>query len=117
MFDLDESWVVDRNTPQVDLLAELRRFLLENPCPDVIRPVAAWDRFYKLLPMATLLSEGFPSDCLRLLLIDRLERSAHADEVLTRTRSLADKVVTTRESRDLHAEKCGAYASSATLTS
>ena len=101
MFDLDESWVVDRYTPR-DLLAELRRFLLENPCPDVIRPVAAWDRFYKLLPMATLLSEGFPLDCLRLLLIDKLERRAHAGEVLTRTRSLADEVLTTRESRGLH---------------
>ena len=117
MFDLDESWVVDRNTPQVDLLAELRRFLVENPCPDVTCPVAAWHRFYKLLPMAILLHEGFPSDCLRLLLIDRLERRAHADEVLTRTRSLADKVVTTRESRDLRALKCGAYASSTPLTS
>ena len=117
MFDLDESWVVDRCTPRVDLLAELRHFLIENPCPDVIRPVAAWDRLYMLLPMATLLSEGFPSDCLRLLLIDKLERRAHAGEVLTRTRSLADKVVTTREPRDLRALKCGAYASSTPLTS
>ena len=80
MFDLDESWVVDRDTPRVDLLAELRRFLLENPCPDVIRPVAAWDRFYKLLPIAQLLRDGFPSDFLRLLLIYRLERTALADE-------------------------------------
>jgi len=123
MVDLDEwvvdhgSWILGRNTPQVDLLAELRRFLVENPCPDVTCPVAAWHRVYKLLPMTILLREGFPSDCLRLMLIDRLERRAHADEVLTRTRSLADKVVTARESRDLRALKCGAYASLTPITS
>ena len=104
MFDLDESWVVDRCAPQVDLVAELRHFLIKHPSPGVIRPVAAWDRLYKLLPMATALSEGIPSDCLRLLLIDKLEHGAHARKVLTRTRSLPNL-------------KCGAYASSTPVTS